>query len=87
MLEDSASRERKEALKVDRLGLMARMGQTEPRGPQEVMSKGAPVNSPACFPGSLPGSRVIWQERRGCGPRQDWEEGQLVPRTILGMPF
>ena len=78
MLEDLASRERKEALKMERLGVMARKGAEGARGPQEVMFKGAPVNNPACFPDSLPGSRVVWQVR-GCGPRQDQEEGQLVP--------
>lgn len=81
LLEDLASRERKEALEMQ-AGYDGQEGGRGSQGPQEVMFKGAPVNNPACFPDSLPGSRVVWQVRRGCGPRQDQEEGRLVPGLL-----
>lgn len=81
LLEDLASRERKEALEMQ-AGCDGQEGGRGSQGPQEVMFKGAPVNNPACFPDSLPGSRVVWQVRRGYGPRQDQEEGRLVPGPL-----
>lgn len=46
--------------------------------------KRAPVNPLACFPASLPGSRVDRQVRRDCGPEEDGKEGKLVPGPLWG---
>lgn len=49
---------------------MALMARTAAEGAQGTfLWKGAPVNTLACFLGSLPCSRIDWQVRRDCGPR------------------
>lgn len=86
LLEHSASSWRKEALKADGLALKTRTRAEGTTGGN--VERGVSVKNLACFPGSLPSSRVVWQVRGGCGPRQDGEDcsGDAVLVSILLRP-